>query len=433
MILFSKNMEEKFHVDVFVAGGGPAGIAAAIACAKQGKKVFIAEAGGCFGGASTQAMVPELMNFGDGEHFLAGGVGETVITRLYGEAARDRRAYLVQSEKIKRLYDELIQEAGADFLFFAKVVDVITENNRITHAVVSGKKGLYTVSADMFVDCTGDGSLCVMGGADYLFAEHGAVSPATLCSVWAGAKFDERDVRNDGVMVQKAYEDGVFSQYDTVLPGIKPVDYERGYGVGNVGHCFNVDDTNDRSITDAMLFGRKNLLEFEYYYRNYLHGFENVALEQTANVLGVRESRRIIGDVYMTVDHFDADFAYDDEIGRYNYPVDIHPETPDKEGMKGFSRHTSISLEIGQSYSISYHALVPTKLDNVFVAGRCLSADRSMQASVRVIPGCFITGQAAGVAAAVCSDDKSDNHTADVKKIQKKLIDMGAYIPHPSF
>lgn len=434
MITYSKNLQEKFHVDVFVAGGGPSGVAAAIAAAKQGKKVFLAEAGGCFGGASTQAMVPELMNFGDGINFLAGGVGAMVISRLYGECAVDRRAYLVKSEQIKRLYDDLITEHGIKFLFFSKVVDVIMSGNRVTHAVLSGKNGLYTVSADAFVDCTGDGSLCVMAGADYLFAEDGSVSPATLCSVWAGADFDKRDVRNDGVMVQKAYDDGVFSQYDTVLPGIKPVDYERGYGVGNVGHVFGHDDTSDESLTNAMVFARNNLKEFEYYYTHYLHGFENVALEQTANVLGVRESRRIVGDKYMTVEHYDAAFAYDDEIGRYNYPVDIHPETPDKEGMKGFSQHTSICVDgPGESYSIPFGATVAKKPDNVFVAGRCVSADRKMQASVRVIPGSFITGQAAGVGAALVSEDKVDSHSLDIKKVQKKLIDMGAFIPNPSF
>ncbi len=432
MITYSKALEERITVDVFVAGGGPAGVAAAIAAAKQGKKVFIAEAGGCFGGSSTQNMVPEFMNFGDGEHFMAGGIGQEVITRLFGEAAHDRRGYFIKAEKVKRLYDDMIQENGIDFLFFAKVVDVIKENDRVTHAVVSGKGGLYAVSAEMFIDCTGDGSLSVLSGADYLFAENGAVSPTTLCSVWAGADFDKREnIYHDGANFMKAYNDGVFSQYDTVLPGIKPVDPERGYGVGNVGHVFKVDDTSDRSVSDAMIFARNNLKEYEFYYNNYVPGFKNVALEHTANVLGVRESRRIMCDTYMTVDKFDADFAYPDEIGRYSYPVDIHPETPDKEGMQGFTQNTKISLDYGQNYSIPYGALAVKGVDNVLVAGKCISADRSMQASVRVIPGCFITGQAAGVAAAVCCDNKTTTHNADIKAIQQKLIAMGAYLPNP--
>ncbi len=431
MPVYSKNLDVKYTVDVFIAGGGPAGVAAAIACAKQGKKVFIAEAGGCFGGTSTQALVPELMNFDDGINFLSGGFGKTIHSRLLGGKAQNRQWYVVKSETIKRLYDELVTDAGVDFLFYSKVVDVITNGDgRVEYAVLSGKKGIYTVKADVYIDCTGDGSLAAFAGADFEYGgPNGEIAGATLCSLWGGIDFSKKDFIFDGCKYQEAYEKGYFSQYDGILPGIKPTNAEIGVGGGNVGHCFHVDDINERSITEAMLYGRKSMTEYEKYYRDFLIGFENTTLLQTANVLGVRESRRIIGDIVMNYEHFLARQVFEDEIGRYSYPIDIHPETADHKGAAAFTQNVSKQYDVGESYGISYRALTPKKLENVLVAGRCISADRSMQASMRVIPCCYITGQAAGIAAALATNG-GDVHNIDVTALQEKLVEFGAYLPN---
>lgn len=431
MVQLIRNLEEKIETEVFIAGGGPAGVAAALAAAEQGKRVFLAEAGGCFGGSSTQALVPELMNFDDGVNFVCGGVGRRVYDSLFDEPAVHHRWYVVRSEEIKRLYDRMILDSGIDFLFFSKVVDVIVEDGHVTHAVIAGKKGLYTVKAKVFIDCTGEGALCALAGAEYEYGgKNGEKAGATLCSVWGGVDFSRKNVVFDGDMLGKAYADGVFSQYDGLLPGIKPTDPERGIGGGNVGHCFNVDDTDERSLTEAMLYGRKSMLEYERYYREYLQGFENVALQQTANVLGIRESRRIMGDIVLTYKHYIQRQIFEDEIGRYYYPIDIHPETPDRKGMEDFLRNVSVQYEEGESYGIPYRSLIPRDLDNVMVAGRCISADRSMQASTRVIPCCYITGQATGIAAAVCIDGGKNTHDADIRDIQKRLKAFGAYLPN---
>lgn len=433
MIYFSKKLQERIETDIFIAGGGPAGIAAAVAAAEQGSRVFLSEAGGCFGGSSTQALVPEIMNFDDGINFLCGGIGRRVYEELFSdEEPVNHRWYVVQSEKIKRLYDSMIENSGIDFLFFSKVVDVITDRNfHVTHAIISGPKGLYAVKAKVFIDCSGSGSICALAGAEYEYGgPNGEKAAATLCSVWGGIDFSRKNVVFDGEMIEKAYADGVFSQYDGLLCGIKPTDPQHGIGGGNVGHCFDVDDTDDRSLTAAMLYGRKSMLEYEKYYRGYLQGFENATLEQTANVLGIRESRRIIGDIKLTINHYKARQSFEDEIGRYFYPIDIHPETPDRKGMENFCRNVSMQYEDGESYGIPYRALTPRKLQNMLVAGRCISADRYMQASVRVIPCCYITGQAAGIAAAVSTFENKSIHDIQVRNIQERLKKLGAYLPN---
>lgn len=200
------------------------------------------------------------------------------------------------------------------------------------------------------------------------------------------------------------------------------------WGGGNVGHCFGVDDRDVRSLTQAMFRGRKVLTEYERYYRDYVDGCDNAVLIKSADFIGIRESRRICCETMLTVDSFYEQDAFSDEIGRYSYPIDIHPMTADKKGMDGFLKSVSMRHGDGETYSIPYRCLVPKKVRNLLVAGRCLGADRQMQASARVIPCCYITGQAIGVAASVCIDNRTAAADADVSQIRAALKQMGAYM-----
>lgn len=158
-----------------------------------------------------------------------------------------------------------------------------------------------------------------------------------------------------------------------------------------------------------------------------------MTLVATGSLLGVRETRRIMGDYVMTLDDFKKRAGFDDEIGRYSYPVDIHPNKNDIDSYKKFYEEiTTLHYKKGENYGIPYRALVPRDLDNVLVAGRCISTDRYMQSSVRVMPGCYITGQAAGTAAAMVADSNGKNtaHDIDIKSLQGRLKAIGAYLPN---
>ena len=148
---------------------------------------------------------------------------------------------------------------------------------------------------------------------------------------------------------------------------------------------------------------------------------EYATLIDSANFIGVRESRRIKCEKTLTADLFFDQTSLPDEIGRYSYPVDIHPMTPDKDGMAGFDRAVSIKHADGESYSIPLGALVVSGVDNLFVAGRCISADRPMQASVRVIPACYITGQAAGVGALIAATSGMSARDVDASLVRTTL------------
>jgi hypothetical protein len=426
---YSKKLTTKYEVDVLIAGGGPAGIAASIAAARDGKSVLLIEQYGCLGGMGTTGMVPEFMCFDDGINLLAGGVGGEVKKALFGEEIA-YKCYNASVEKVKLLYDKMVTESGVKLLLFTKLVDVVTDNKKIQYAIVSSRSGMYAIKAKAFVDCTGDGDLSVRAGASFEFGdEEGTTMPATLCSFWSGIDF-EKKTKPDGFKVGDAYMNGVLSQLDLCLPGIKIVDEDSGVGGGNIGHTYSVNDLDEEALTSAMLKSREIVAEYIRYYREYVPGCEKANLCFTAPVLGVRESRRIVCDYMMN--HMDYVYraTFDDEIGRYNYPVDIHPKAPDLESIEQFAKDTALKYENGESYGISLKSLIVKDLDNLFVAGKCVGANREMQASMRVMPCCFITGQAAGIAASVYAETLGDSHSIDASQVQERLLKMGAYLPN---
>jgi hypothetical protein len=395
---------------------------------------MLVEGHSCLGGMGTAGMVPVFMQFTDGVNFLADGVGRMILDGLRARGGTHPPDGMgIKAEVLKRTYDDLLQQAGVSFTFHTQFIDVIMAGDRVREAVCAGKSGLFAVRAKVFIDGTGDGDLAVRAGAPFEKGdEHGQTMPGTLCSLWAG--IDWQAVRQGGLgtgnsRIEEAFKDGVFTLEDRHLPGMWRVG--EALGGGNIGHTFGVDGTDERSLTQAYVWGRKSLLEYEKYYRNYLKGFEKMELVATGSLLGVRETRRILGDYVLHIKDFETRAVFDDEIGRYSYPVDIHIAKPDKASYEKFEKEfTSLRLGKGESYGIPYRVLTPRGLGNVLVAGRCVSTDRSLQASIRVMPGCYITGQAAGTAAAIMVERNTDSRGIEVKELQRRLKGIGAFLPN---
>jgi hypothetical protein len=441
-IVMKREVPVRQEVDVFVAGGGPAGVAAAVAAARQGVSVFLAEGHSCFGGMGTAGLVPAYMQFGDGVDFLAAGIGEEVLDRLhqaggtgpdYDPKHKTHASVGINAEVLKRVYDEMVAGAGAEFAFHTVLIDVQTQGERVAAAICAAKSGLFAVRAKVYVDCTGDGDLCAWAGAPFEKGdEQGNLMPGTLCSLWTGV--DWQAVRASGLgggdgRIEQAFKDGVFTYQDRHLPGMWRVGDD--VGGGNIGHTFGVDGTDERSLTEALVWGRRLVLEYERYYKEYLRGFEKMKLVATGSLLGLRETRRIMGDYVLCLDDFKSRAVFDDEIGRYSYPVDIHPSRPEKQAFDRFmDEWKNLRYGRGESYGIPYRCLLPRKLANALVAGRCISADRFLQGSVRTMPGCYITGQACGAAAALAVQKGTDARGVDVKDLQQRLLKLGAHLPN---
>jgi len=432
---YSKALETAYDVDVFVAGGGPSGVAAAVSAARSGAKVFLAESTGAFGGMATSAFVPAFAQFTDGVNFLADGFGREVREIACAGSPTIYDGWVVLNpEKLKVFYDGVVQKAGVTFSFYTNVVDAVAEGDRIAYAVLASKRGLFAVRAKTYVDCTGDGDMLAFAGGKFEFGENGdrEVQPPTLCSIWSGIEFDKRTI-GDQTALPKAIEDGVFSVPDLHLPGFfKNIPGVPKVGIGNVGHVFGVDSTDERSLTKAMLDARRRLPEYERYYKKYLTGYEKMQLVCTAPNLGVRESRRFVCDYMLDEKDFLSRAVFPDEIGRYAYPIDLHTSKADAAEFKKMWAEfkKKYRYKKGESYGIPYRSLLPVSFSNALVAGRCLGASRKMQASIRVMPGCFITGQAAGVAAALAAKVGGETRQVKASDLQVALRAVKAYVPN---
>ncbi|MCX5685349.1 MAG: FAD-dependent oxidoreductase, partial [Planctomycetota bacterium] len=371
-VRFACEIPIRHTVDVFVAGGGPSGLAAAVTAARQGRSVFLAEGHTCFGGMGTAARVPLFMPFTDGVNFLAGGFGREVYDRLFaagGTGPGSRTT--IKAEVLKCVYDDMIVEAKIGFAFATQAIAVEARDGRIDHVICAAKSGLFAVKAAMYIDCTGDGDLAAWGGAPAEKGdEQGRVMAGTLCSAWAD--IDWAAVNKAGLNAEaelaKAFADKVFTNEDRHLPGMWQTDTH--VGGGNIGHTFGVDSTDERSLTQALLWGRKSLKEYEVFYKKYMKGFEKMTLVATGSLLGVRESRRIMGDYVLGLEDFKKRATFPDEIGRFSYPVDIHAPTASAKDYAAYAEaFKGLRYGKGENYGIPYRALVPKKLNNVLVAG----------------------------------------------------------------
>ena len=434
-VSFQRTIPVRYEVDVFVAGGGPAGASAAVSARSQNASVLMAEAHTCFGGMGTAGRVPVFMPISDGVNFLPGGFGKELLTRLRKETRVRGSANDV--EALKRAYDGIVGDSGANFSFYTTLVAVEADGGRVSHVICCAPSGMFAVKAKVYVDATGNGDLAAWAGAKF---EKGnkdrQLMPGTLCSVWSDIDWKTwlanrpKISQPDGHMLEKAFADGVFTVRDEHLTGM----YQMGgsLGGGNIGHTFDVDANDEVSLTKALVHGRKSLMEYERYYREYLKGFENMRLIATGSLLGVRETRRIMGDYVLCLDDYMKRAIFPDEIGRYAYSVDIHPMRPGKDTYEQHRKEfdETYRYKKGESYGVPYRILTPRGLDNVLVAGRCVSADVPVHGSLRVMPGCWITGQAAGVAAAMSAHQSVSTHRVDVKDLQRRLKALGGFLPN---
>jgi hypothetical protein len=448
---YSRQLRVDAGYDIAIVGGGPSGVAAAIAAGRVGRKVVLIEQTGCLGGIGTSGLVTAFNPYSDGERTLVRGIGLEVVQRAY------RRGFMAPSvtpetwekgymtwlpfngEGLKLLYDELALDAGVELRFFTSLIDVQATGNHIDALILSGKEGVYALRAHAYIDCSGDATLAAMAGLPLkLGGEKGETQAQTLCSLLANIDMPRyqafkkkvrrpTDFHDLEAIVEQAYADGVLSVEDLHLPGIFAVGED--YGVLNAGHLYGLNCLTGRDLTRGMIWGRKLAQEYVTMYRRYVEGCEKMTHMATGSILGVRETRRIIGEYVLTAQDYLARRVFEDEIGRYNNPIDIHRSTPSREDYEKLRQEYTRShrLPPGESYGIPYRALVPKGSENLWVGGRCISTERRVQGSTRVMPCCFVTGQAAGVAAALCCEKQIQPQDVDIQKLRATLREQGAY------
>lgn len=436
MINYTRQFAVKHNVDICVVGCGPAGFAAAVSAARNGASVLVIDALSMPGGMSTAALVPVLMPVSDGINFLAGGIGHETYLRAQESGAM--RGGAIHAEKLKYLYEDMMAEAGIAISYNTTLMDVDLDGQGINAAICHAKSGLFAIQAKIFIDCSGDGDLAALAGAPFEVGDdNGNTMPATLCSLWAGVDWNQyREGKafshNDDNMLailKQAYEQGVISMDDYHHTGMTRTNDQ--LVTGNFSHVFGINPLDELSVTKGLIDNRKLLREYETMYRQFIRGFQSASLATSGSILGIRESRRIIAEYVLSAQDYDNRATFEDEIGRYNFSIDVHPSTPGRQALEEHKKHfRGKAYGKGESYGIPYRILCPKNTDNLLVAGRCVSTDRNMMASLRVIPGCWITGMAAGTAAAISVKNKQKPHQIDVKALQKNLHANGAFLPN---
>ncbi|MCM8770022.1 MAG: FAD-dependent oxidoreductase [Candidatus Omnitrophica bacterium] len=407
------------RVEVLVAGGGPAGIGAAVASSRCGARTLLVERLGFVGGMLTAGGVRNMRTFTD-------GTGQAIIRGIPYEFAeylkkngaargcQEKDAFIQQNPELTSyLATEFVLSSGAGLLLHSVVVDVIKKGDRIGGVIVENKSGRQAILSEVVVDCTADGDVCRQAGAKM---RKESVMPMTMTfslenvSAWPLVRTPE---------IYQAFrrhlKDYPLPSHSLALFALP----EKGLVYANVTRVFG-DASQVEDLTRAEIEGRRQVMKAIEFYRKYLPGYQGARLRSFGIEIGTRESWRLVGRYTLTARDVLSGRDFPDVIARAAYGIDVH----DSHGPGS----TMIHLKPGTSYAIPYRCLLPEKIEGLLVAGRCLSASRKALASCRVMVTCMATGQAAGVAAALASQKRVLPSQLDVSSLQQHLLQQGVVL-----
>ena len=470
--------------DVLVIGGGSAGIAAATAAARNGARTTLVEKYGFLGGTSTAGMVGPFMTAysADGTEQVIGGIFQEIVDRMAAlggavdpsrtKAGEKWAAFIklghanvtpFHPDALKVTAMEMVTEAGVKLMLHTAFVDIVAAGNdgerqgttgessrftfhvsRITGVVVLTKSGLGVITSKVVVDCSADADVAAKAGVPTVKGREsdGKMMPATMFfrignvddeKVEAWVREHERTHPGERLyecVVREARAKGEFpiprewiNIYREPEPGVWRV---------NCTRLLDVDGTNPDDLTRAEVEGRRQVMALFQFMRERCVGLENIRLLDIASQIGIRETRRIIGEYVLTADDVVQGRHFDDAIARCSYPIDIHDPQGTRGkliGMGGEDKpHRTVARDAPPYYEIPYRCLVPLQVDNLLVAGRCLSATHEAAASARVIPPVYAMGQAAGTAAAICAKEGIAPRELDGRKLREVLRGQGAIV-----
>ena len=441
--------------DVVVAGGGPAGIGAAICAARLGAKVLLIEATGWLGGMGTSGLVNTFGPMTSGTENLAGGLIREIVETLYerkflGPTVKPDswlekyRWIPFQIEGYKLLLDELTTKAGVHVQFFTTVIDADADAMRrqVNGLITQNVEGYHYVKAKTFIDCSGTATFANLCGAKC--REPGRdtdrIMSSTLCAILANVNWNKFKKSEEHELLYKAIDDGHFTinKKDRHLPGIMGR-VDQTIAALNASHMYNLNALRCRDLTDGIMLGRRIVQEYLSFYRKYVPGCENVELVTTANLIGVRETRRIVGEYELNIDDYMARRKFPDQIGIFAKFVDIHAYDDSDEEWERFIKESGVQQPAGyeatlryspgEYYGIPYGILVPKGWKNLWVAGRIISADIKAQGSVRAQPACCMMGQAAGTAAVQSIKTGQPGYELNTETLVQTLREAKANLP----
>lgn len=456
---FSMEIERTDRFDVVVCGSGPAGIAAAIQAAREGLHVALVEQGGCFGGNMTSGGVCHLLGgrrWDESSRRMireVGGIFDEITDRLikdgdavdpdtidvhnnpFGWYPRMAAGIPCDLEALKLKLDEMVLANGVQPFLFTTIVDAQVEKGVVKQIVTYDQSGFRTFEAETFIDATGDAQLAYLCGCPTVKgrASDHLTTPATLMMHVDNVDMDAYvayqnthdqpkliDIIND--LKAKGIWTFPFEIYIAIELNDKDV------CMVNTVRQIRVDGTDAASITASMIDGRRISRQLLDIMRAYFPGFEHARMRLTANRIGIRESRRIVGRALTTLEDALQGRRYDDEVLKTTYNFDLpDPERPSFDPMLGSVSNPNAVRKHVAIYA-PYPVMLPQLVDNIVVCGRCVSVEREVLGPMRITGPAMMGGQAAGFAASLAHEGNRAVASVDGSAIKKKLIESGCIL-----
>ena len=356
-----------------------------------------------------------------------------------GYGARNAHAVDFEVEGLKLILEEMMDEASVDILYHTFFCETIVENDKVVGVVVQNKTGRQEYMARRVIDCTGDGDVGAGAGCDVEIGRpsDNKCQPVTMMFTIGGVDMDRVDTFRKEYIKNNQDDDWPWKLVHVYEKAIANGDMEP-FQTGNMGwwwtptrpdqvgvnftHITHIDTTKAEDLTRATIVGRKQCYQTIDVYRKYIPGMENCYMISTPNTVGLRESRRIIGEYIVTEDDIKGQASFEDAIGFGSFFVDIH--SLDGPGMS----LSTWEPAPGFKYQMPYRMLVPKKLDNLLIAGRCVSCTHVALGSLRIMVACMTMGQAAGTAAAMSIDSDISPRVVPINELQANLRANGAIV-----
>ena len=410
--------------DLAVIGGGFAGVAAALAAARGGAKVLIVEKSNCLGGAAVNCLVNPFMPYWteiDGKRVdLSTGIFKEIHDRLEERNAMKKESFL--EEELKYILNEMVIEENIDLIFHAYIFRANTCADRVVSVTVATKSGEMQIEADYFIDATGDAQLAYLAGCPTVLGrepDH-LCQPMTLCFRVGNVDIDKFYASRERLKISHAQSlaaGELINPRENILVFRTPIHNVLHF---NTTRVVRKNPTSPEEVTEAEVLARKQVYEIYDFMKRHADGLENSFLMMTAAEIGVRESRMIVGDYVLTEQDCKNCVKFEDAIAACNYDIDIH--NPEGTGTSHYY------FPAGAYYTIPYRSLIPQNINNMLVAGRCISSDHGAQASYRIMPVVCCIGEAAGSAIGLAARNGCSVRDINPKDLQSVLKKNRAYI-----
>lgn len=439
----SRTVPVMAQTDVLVVGSGPGGLAAALAAAREGVETMLVERYGCFGGNITQVPVESIAWYRHEGTIESEGIGVEFEARAREMGASRKEpqscSQALDADMFKVVADKLVAEANIVPILHCFAVGTLMEGGTIKGIVTESKSGRQAILAKRVIDATGDADIAYQCGAPYRkdpkeklqgltvgfgcsgvdrkkFLEYVKAHPASLKD-WAKETTGKEDDLFSPYLSEpfrKAREAGEIPQ-NVLMGGYWSSITEAGEATYmNMVYLRGLDPTDVRDLTRAEMEGRQQVMWAIAALKKYTPGFENAKLRTFGTSVGIRDSRKIIGEYNITGADVRNEARFEDSIG-------IFPEFLDAYFLV-------VIPTTGRYFQVPYRIMIPQKVENLLVAGRCVAGDKISHAATRQMMCCTVTGQGAGVAAAVSVKDNVTYRQVNISRVQKALEKQGVRI-----